>query len=239
MTKMTKNSLCRYIIWLQFLVHRCKMMIPPVIFHFSKFLVFRGVKGQNQCVGNKANGQISKRVFQENKACHIFRRKIISYSLICTFTCTYQVLRNVRFSENLTCFVFLKQLFLDLPFCLITDEFQSILHYISGTVDHIIEILIVKSTGAFLYFFKKSNIVNIRIIVFYWPTSTVFLVNIYFSSSSINAKKKFWGVPHLYMRVILLYYSLFCIMLYNDLCNFICNQLFGTIMSFMINSTCW
>ena len=167
MTKMTKNSLCRYIIWLQFLVHRCKMMIPPVIFHFSKFLVFRGVKGQNQCVGNKANGQISKRVFQENKACHIFRRKIISYSLICTFTCTYQVLRNVRFSENLTCFVFLKQLFLDLPFCLITDEFQSILHYISGTVDHIIEILIVKSTGAFLYFFKKCNIVNIRIILFF------------------------------------------------------------------------
>ena len=36
---------------------------------------------------------------------------------------------------------------------LITDEFQSILHSISGTVDHIIEILIVKSTGAFLYFF--------------------------------------------------------------------------------------
>ena len=31
-------------------------------------------------------------------------------------------LRNVRFSENLTCFVFLKQPFSDLSFCLITEE---------------------------------------------------------------------------------------------------------------------
>ena len=31
-------------------------------------------------------------------------------------------LRNVRFSENLTCFVFLKHPFWDSPFCLITDD---------------------------------------------------------------------------------------------------------------------
>ena len=46
-----------------------------------------------------------------------------------------------------------------------------------------------------LYFFKKCNIVNIKII------STVFLI-ICFSSSSINTKKKIWGVPHLHMCVV-------------------------------------
>ena len=34
----------------------------------------------------------------------------------------YQGVRNVRFSENLMCFAFLKHPFRDLPFCLITDE---------------------------------------------------------------------------------------------------------------------
>ena len=75
-------------------------------------------------VGNKAKkGQISKRVFQENKAHQIFRKTNISYPLIRTRTCAYQGVRNVRFSENLTCFVFLKHPFWDLPFCLATDVF--------------------------------------------------------------------------------------------------------------------
>ena len=42
--------------------------------------------------------------------------------------CAYQGVRNVRFSENLTCFVFLKHPFLDFPFCLITDEILVILY---------------------------------------------------------------------------------------------------------------
>ena len=71
-------------------------------------------------VGNKAKGRISKRVFQENKARQIFRKTNISYPLI--RTCAYQGVRNVRFSENLTCFVFLKHPFWDLPFCLIVHE---------------------------------------------------------------------------------------------------------------------
>ena len=37
-----------------------------------------------QVVGNKAKGRISKRVFQEKKACRIFRKTNISYSLIRT-----------------------------------------------------------------------------------------------------------------------------------------------------------
>ena len=55
-------------------------------------------------VGNKIKGRISKRVFHENKARQIFRKTNISYPLI--RTCAYQGVRNVRFSENLACFVF-------------------------------------------------------------------------------------------------------------------------------------
>ena len=49
----------------------------------------------------------------------------ISYPLIRTFTCAYQGVRNVRFSENLSCFVFLKHQFWDWPFCFIIDEISS------------------------------------------------------------------------------------------------------------------
>ena len=73
-------------------------------------------------VGNKPKGRISKRVFQENKAAQIFRKTNISYPLIRTCSGAYQGVRNVRFLENLTCFVFLKHPFWDWPFCLITDE---------------------------------------------------------------------------------------------------------------------
>ena len=40
-----------------------------------------------------------------------------------------------------------------------------------------------------------SNIYICHTIFFYWPTSTVFLINSCFSSSSIN-KQKFWGGHH-------------------------------------------
>ena len=73
-------------------------------------------------VGNKTKGWISKRVFQENKARPIFRKTNISYPVIRTRTRTYQGLRNVRFSENLACFVFLKHPFWDSPSCLITGD---------------------------------------------------------------------------------------------------------------------
>ena len=56
-------------------------------------------------------------------------------------------------------------------------------------------------------YFLKCNIVNIKIILFFiGPLQQFFLIIICFSSSSINAKKKFGGVPHLlHMCVILLY----------------------------------
>ena len=58
-------------------------------------------------VGDKAKGWISKR------------------------TCAYQGAQNVRFSENLACFIFLEHPFWDLPFCLNSGDrilqFQAIL----------------------------------------------------------------------------------------------------------------
>ena len=54
-------------------------------------------------VDNKAKGQISKRVFEENKARQIFRKTKISYRLIRTRTCAYEGVKNFCFSENLAC----------------------------------------------------------------------------------------------------------------------------------------
>ena len=83
-------------------------------------------------VGNKAKGWISKRVFQESKACQKFRKTNIAYLLIRTRTCAYQGVINVCFSEILACFAFLKHTFWDSHFCLITDVlsdsvFQTVL----------------------------------------------------------------------------------------------------------------
>ena len=77
-------------------------------------------------VGNKAKGQISKRVFQEKKARQIFWKMNISYPLIHKRICAYEGVRNVSFSENLACFVFLKHPFWDSPFCLITYDLSLI-----------------------------------------------------------------------------------------------------------------
>ena len=63
---------------------------------------------------------------QENKTRQIFRKTNISYTLILTRTCAYQVVLNFRFSENLTHFVFLLLPFWDSPFCLVTDELYII-----------------------------------------------------------------------------------------------------------------
>ena len=54
-----------------------------------------------QIAGIKIKGRISKRVLQENKVCQIFRK------ITFLTPCVYEKVRNVRFSENLACFVFL------------------------------------------------------------------------------------------------------------------------------------
>ena len=75
-------------------------------------------------VCNKVKGRISKRMFQENKACQIFRETNISYSLLRARTCAKQGVRNVCFSENLACFLFLKHPFWDSSFYLIIDDIK-------------------------------------------------------------------------------------------------------------------
>ena len=82
----------------------------------------RLVEAYEQFVGNKEKGWISKRVLHKNKACQIFWKTITSYPLICTYTCAYQGVRNVHFSGNLVCFVFLKHPFWDSPFCLMNEK---------------------------------------------------------------------------------------------------------------------
>ena len=80
-------------------------------------------------------------MFQENKARRIFRKTSVSYPLIHARTCAYQGIRNVRFSENMTCFVFLKHQFWDLRFCLIIDDQSCILLLLalSGLTDTILQ----------------------------------------------------------------------------------------------------
>ena len=73
-------------------------------------------------VGKKAKGQISKWWFQENKALQIFRKTNILPLDSHTYPCVHQGVRNVHFSKNFVCLVFLLLRFWDLPFYLITDE---------------------------------------------------------------------------------------------------------------------
>ena len=75
-------------------------------------------------VSNRAKGWISKRVFQEKKAREISQKTNIPSLLI--GTPTYQGVKNVFFSENLACYVFLKHPFWDPPFYFITDDINDL-----------------------------------------------------------------------------------------------------------------
>ena len=113
--------------------------------------------------GNKAKGRISKRLFQESKPRQIFRKTNISYPLIRTRRCAYQGVRNVRFSGNLACFVFLKHSFWDSPFYLITDElWKPVARRKEITIRLVINHLLFYSNGS-----VKTAILNINFI--WWP----------------------------------------------------------------------
>ena len=60
--------------------------------------------------------------FKKTKQVDFFEKRNIFYPLTRTCTCAYQGVKNIRFSKNLTCFVFLKRTFWDSPFCHITHE---------------------------------------------------------------------------------------------------------------------
>ena len=92
-------------------------------------------------IAGKAKGRISKRVFQENKARQIFRKTDISYPLIRTRTYAYQGVRNIPFSENLACCVFLKLSVWDSSFCLITDDIKDLWLRISAEIANVFHML--------------------------------------------------------------------------------------------------
>ena len=68
-------------------------------------------KGESQSGGNK-----------NTKHAKFSEKRTFFYPLARTRTCVYQGVKNVHFSGNLACFVFLKHPFWDSPFCLITDD---------------------------------------------------------------------------------------------------------------------
>ena len=72
---------------------------------YLKEWLFSWIFVSHEFVNDKAKGRISKRVLQENKARQILRKTNISYTLIRLRACAYQGVGNVRFSENLACFV--------------------------------------------------------------------------------------------------------------------------------------
>ena len=72
-------------------------------------------ESQNKCFKKTKRAKFSeKRTFLTPRYAHVR-------------TCAYQLVRNVHFSENLACFVFLKHPFRDWIFCLITDEMPRLL----------------------------------------------------------------------------------------------------------------
>ena len=90
----------------------CKFM-SSLLFHFWQLFSFQlnligKFKAQAAVVGNKSKGRISKRVFQENRACQIFRKTNISYPMICTRTCAYQGVRKVCFFRKFAVLCFLE-----------------------------------------------------------------------------------------------------------------------------------
>ena len=66
---------------------------------FQRWQIFQG---KRFIVGNKAKGRISKRVFQEHKACQIFRKTNISNPLIRTRTCEFPKEAITRWHKDST-----------------------------------------------------------------------------------------------------------------------------------------
>ena len=97
-------------------------MIPDEITYLLMLYIFVCKAPISKFVGNKTKGRISKRLFQENKARQIFRKRNISYPLIRT---------PMR----------------DSSFCLITDEFSETVRfvfYIKDFYDAILNLDILK-----------------------------------------------------------------------------------------------
>ena len=71
----------------------------------------------------RQKGESQNGCFKKTKHAKFFEKRTF---LASWYARAYQGVRNVRFSENLACFVFLKHPFWDSPFCLITDDLSDV-----------------------------------------------------------------------------------------------------------------
>ena len=111
--KTTIEKRLHHLVILYFLCERPTRPIGLKWLRISKVVIRR------DCVGNKAKGWISKRVFQENKARQIFRKTNISYPL-----CAYQRIRNIRFQKLWRALFSWNTRFEIRPFFLITKDYN-------------------------------------------------------------------------------------------------------------------
>ena len=92
----------------------------------------------------RQNGESQNRCFKKIEQAKFSKKRTFPIPWYALFSCiqskslysvwvqensAYQGFRNVRFFENLACFVFLKHPFWDSLFCLITDDWQKLIRF--------------------------------------------------------------------------------------------------------------
>ena len=82
----------------------------------------------------KQKGKSENGCFKKKMHVKFSEKTNISTPLIRTRTCAYRGVRNVSFFGKFDVFFFLKHLFWDSPFCLITKKYSSKLDLISRTI---------------------------------------------------------------------------------------------------------
>ena len=154
-----------YIVCSWFWVHICKMMTSPdAFFIFSKFWFARLLGGERAKIGPKWQKIVSHSVCQEWYPMWFWflmhMCKMISPAIFFIFS-------------KFWFFGFLGEGDVKKQKMTHNDQFQSVALYISGTVDHIIKIFGTQvwnndiSRCFSLFFFKKYNTVNIKIVTFF------------------------------------------------------------------------
>ena len=117
-------SLAKFIYWSKFHVNVITGKIPPPPASPENIKTSTyPIKTENQrSRGSPMFLGVAKRA-SDNKLVIVGNKLHIRLFLIWPLShCAYQGVRNVRFSENLACFVFLKHPFWDRPFCPFSDE---------------------------------------------------------------------------------------------------------------------
>ena len=167
--RMTKIPACRTLYFMNYisydldLWYTCmyKRIIPPGIFlfllnFFSKFWFLGSLGGWGEGGGGVlVKGQ---KITQNDKKfclCHSVSQELYIISWFLVHICKMMISQQLfSFSKILILGVFREVKGQKMTK---SYQFQYVLLYISGTVDHIVKILIVISTGVFLYFFENQH----------------------------------------------------------------------------------